>query len=459
MINDKLKEECGVFGFFNNNDYNVAKMIYYGLYALQHRGQESCGICVNNDGHFLQHKDMGLVNEVFDNNIIEKLKGGVGIGHVRYAAKNNISRENAQPLMSIYKKGTLAIAHNGNIVNAGKIREQLELGGAIFQSENDTELILHLAAKHRVRTGSIEGALCEVMKELVGAYSFVLMSPRKLIAIRDPNGFRPLCIGKLDDSYVISSESAGLDVIQAEFIRDVEPGEIVVITKEKGLQSFKSGIPAVTAHCIFEYVYFARPDSVIDGCSVHKTRVKTGKMLANIAPVPADIVIGVPDSGLSFAVGYAEESGVPYGEGLVRNRYTGRTFIKPSQGERESAVNIKLNVLRANIEGKRVIMIDDSIVRGTTSKNIINLLKKNGAKEVHMRVASPKFLYPCYFGTDVPDKKELLAVNFTTEEICKRIGADSLAFLSIDSLSEIGLKKDGCYCKACFDGKYPCKVD
>lgn len=457
MIFDKVKEECGVFGLFDFDGFDVAKMTYYGLYALQHRGQESCGIAVNDNGIIRVHKDMGLVNEVFNSENIAQLKGTIAVGHVRYSTSGESEKENAQPLVSRYIKGSLTIAHNGNLINADELRYNLEHKGAIFQSSSDTEVIMHLAARARTKTHSIEEAMIKVTEELEGAYSLVIMSPRKLIGIRDPKGYRPLCIGKLKNSYILASETSALDVIRAKFIRDVAPGEMVIIDQD-GLRSIQFANDPNKSLCVFEYIYFARPDSIIDGVSVYNSRVEAGKLLAKAHPIEADIVVGVPDSGLNFAVGYAQASGIPYGEGLVKNRYTGRTFIKPTQAEREMSVSIKLNVLKNNVEGKRVILIDDSIVRGTTCSNIIKMFKEAGATEVHMRIASPPFLWPCYFGTDIPSRKDLIAVNYTIEEIRQKIGADTLGYLPIEDVKNIGLKKDGGYCDACFSGKYGIKT-
>lgn len=448
-----MKEECGVFGFFDNDGYDVARMTYYGLYALQHRGQESCGIAVNDDGIIRVHKGMGLVNEVFDAENIQVLKGTMAVGHVLYSASSELQREDCQPLVSRYVKGSLTIAHNGNLTNAYELRRNLEQEGAIFQSSSDTEVIMHLAARARTKTHSIEDAMLKVLPKLEGAFSLVIMSPRKLIGIRDPKGFRPLCLGKLKNSYILASETAALDVIKAEYIRDIEPGEMVIIN-ESGLQSIKYAKDTKTSHCVFEYIYFARPDSVIDGVSVYAARVQAGKLLAKAHPVDADIVVGVPDSGLCFAVGYAQASGIPYEEGLIKNRYTGRTFIKPTQDERSISVSIKLNVLKDNIKGKRVILIDDSIVRGTTCANLIKMLKDAGATQIHMRIASPPFLWPCYFGTDIPSRKELIAVKYSVEEIRQKIGADSLGYLPLEDIKNIGLRTDRGYCDACFSGKY-----
>ena len=451
----KLNEECGVLGLYDNDGLNVAHMLYTGLFALQHRGQQSCGIVTNDDGHLHQVKDKGLVSEVFDEQILSTMTGNIGVAHVRYAKEGDSLKENAQPLVSRYCKGSLTLAHNGSIINAKQLREQLENNGAIFQSTNEIEVIMHLIAIARTTSHSIEQAVLRVMEQIEGAYSMVLMSPRKLLGIRDPQGFRPLCIGKIGNSYVLASESVALDVLRAEFVRDVEPGEVVLIEQGGKLTSFKNFCGKKPSLCVFEYVYFARPDSVIDGVSVYKARVETGKQLALAHPVEADMVIGVPDSGTSFAHGYAQASGIPFGDGLVRNRYTGRTFIKQTQAEREMAVSIKLNVLKSNVVGKRIIMVDDSIVRGTTSANLIKMLKDAGAKEVHMRVASPPFMWPCYYGTDIPSKKELLAVKYTVDEICKKLGADSIGYLPLEALEKIGLRKDFGYCDACFTGNYP----
>lgn len=454
---DKAHEECGVMGFYDVDGYNVAHELYHGLYALQHRGQESCGIVTNDDSRLHQIKDKGQVSEVFNEHNLETLTGNIGVGHVRYARANE-PRENAQPLVSRYCKGSLTLAHNGNIINVKQLREELENNGAIFQTTNDTEVIMHLIAIARTKCKSVEDAVLSVMPKLEGAYSMVLMSPRKLMGIRDPQGFRPLCLGKKGNSYVLASETCALDTMRAQYVRDVEPGEIVLIEGSKitSIRDFCG--KKKPSLCVFEYIYFARPDSVIDGVAVYDTRIQTGKLLAKASPVKADLVMGVPDSGLNFAQGYALGSGIPYGEGLIRNRYTGRTFIKHSQAEREAAVNIKLNVLASAVKGKRVVMVDDSIVRGTTCANIIKMLKDKGALEVHLRIASPPFLWPCYFGTDIPSKKELIAVKYTVEEIRKKVGADSLAYLPVEALKDIGVRKDFGYCNACFTGDYPVQV-
>ena len=461
-ITDKLREECGVFGIYDFSGENVASTIYYGLFALQHRGQESCGIAVSDTkgpkGKVLSHKGMGLVNEVFDSESMEKLAGDIGVGHVRYSTAGGSTRENAQPLVLNYIKGTLALAHNGNLINAPELRDELAHDGAIFQTTIDSEVIAYHIARERVHTPSVERAVAGAMKKLKGAYSLVVMSPRKLIGARDPFGFKPLCIGKRENAYILASESCALDTIGAEFIRDVEPGEIVTITPDHGIQSdrsmcFSGEEQHKTARCIFEYIYFGRPDSYMDGVIIYHSRIQAGRYLAMDSPVEADLVVGVPESGNAAALGYSLESGIPYGTAFVKNGYVGRTFIKPKQSSRESSVRVKLNVLREAVEGKRVIMIDDSIVRGTTSDRIVRMLREAGAKEVHMRVSSPPFLHPCYFGTDVPEREQLIAHNRSVDEICRIIGADSLGYLRLERLSEM---VDGLpVCRGCFTGKYP----
>ena len=457
--NDKLKEECGVFGVYDFDGGDVASTIYYGLLALQHRGQESCGIAVSDTngpkGKVLSSKDMGLVNEAFTPEHLEKLKGDIGVGHVRYSTAGSSTRENAQPLVLNYVKGTLGLAHNGNLINAPELRRELEYTGAIFQTTIDSEVIAYHIARERLNSKTVEEAVGRAMHKIKGAYSLVIMSPRKLIGVRDPFGFRPLCIGKRDNAYLLASESCALDTVGAEFVRDVLPGEIVTISPEKGIQSDMShALPeAEHARCVFEYIYFARPDSVLDDVSVYHSRIMAGKFLAMDSPVEADMVVGVPESGSCAALGYSLQSGIPYGTAFVKNAYVGRTFIKPKQKNRESSVQVKLNPIREAVEGKRIIMIDDSIVRGTTSDRIVRMLREAGAKEVHMRVSSPPFLWPCYFGTDVPAREQLIAYNRTVEEISDMIGTDSLAYLRVERLEEIvnGLG----ICKGCFTGKYP----
>ena len=454
-----IKEECGVFGIYDFDGGDVASTIYYGLLALQHRGQESCGIAVSDTsgpkGKVLSSKDMGLVNEVFTTEILEKLKGDIGVGHVRYSTAGSSTRENAQPLVLNYVKGTLALAHNGNLINAPELRKELEYTGAIFQTTIDSEVIAYFIARERLNSKTVEEAVGRAMKKIKGAYSLIIMSPRKLIGARDPFGFRPLCIGKRDNSYVLASETCALDTIGATFVRDVEPGEIVTISPEKGIESNKSMcIPKEQhARCVFEYIYFARPDSFVDGMSVYNSRILAGRYLAIDSPVDADLVVGVPESGNCAALGYAMESGIPYGQAFVKNSYVGRTFIKPGQKNRESSVQVKLNALRDAVEGRRVIMIDDSIVRGTTSDRIVRMLREAGAKEVHMRVSSPPFLWPCYFGTDIPARDQLIAYNRSVDEICKIIGADSLGYLKEERLSQIVEGRE--ICSGCFTGKYP----
>jgi len=454
-----IKEECGVFGIYDFDGGDVASTIYYGLLALQHRGQESCGIAVSDTsgpkGKVLSSKDMGLVNEAFTTEILKKLKGDIGVGHVRYSTAGSSTRENAQPLVLNYVKGTLALAHNGNLINAPELRKELEYTGAIFQTTIDSEVIAYFIARERLNSKTVEEAVGRAMKKIRGAYSLIIMSPRKLIGARDPFGFRPLCIGKRDNSYVLASETCALDTIGATFVRDVEPGEIVTISPEKGIESDKSMcIPKEQhARCVFEYIYFARPDSFVDGMSVYNSRILAGRYLAIDSPVDADLVVGVPESGNCAALGYAMESGIPYGQAFVKNSYVGRTFIKPGQKNRESSVQVKLNALRDAVEGRRVIMIDDSIVRGTTSDRIVRMLREAGAKEVHMRVSSPPFLWPCYFGTDIPARDQLIAYNRSVDEICKIIGADSLGYLKEERLSQIVEGRE--ICSGCFTGKYP----
>lgn len=455
---DKLKEECGVFGIYDFDGNDVASTIYYGLFALQHRGQESCGIAVSDTqgpkGQVKSYKGMGLVNEVFTSESLEKMKGDIGVGHVRYSTAGASTRENAQPLVLNYIKGTLALAHNGNLINTPELREELAYGGAIFQTTIDSEIIAYHIARERVASPTVEEAVARAMKKIKGAYSLVVMSPRKLIGVRDPYGFKPLCIGKRDHAYILASETCALDTIGAEFVRDVLPGEIVTITKHGIHSDTRMCIPKnKEARCIFEYIYFARPDSNIDGVNVYQSRIMAGRYLAMDSPVDADLVVGVPESGNAAALGYSLQSGIPYGTAFVKNSYVGRTFIKPKQSSRESSVRVKLNVLKEAVKGKRVIMIDDSIVRGTTSDRIVSMLKEAGAKEVHMRVSSPPFLWPCYFGTDVPAREQLIAYDRTVEEIRQIIGADSLGYLKISRLEEMvgGLP----ICKGCFTGKYP----
>ena len=452
-----LHEECGVFGIYGDGALAPAYAAYNGLLALQHRGQESCGIAVNDRGVISYHKDMGLVTEVFSGGVLDDMQGQMAVGHVRYSTAGGSVRENSQPLVMRYIKGVLAIAHNGNLTNALEIRRELEHRGAIFQTTIDSEVIAYIIARERIECHSIEEAVRRTMYQINGAYSLIVMSPRKLIAARDPHGFRPLCMGKAGDSVVFASETSALDAAGADFVRDVEPGEIIVVD-DTGVHSIKDHCGGKKALCVFEYIYFARTDSVIDGIGVYEARKQAGRILARTYPVEADLVIGVPESGIDAAIGYSEESGIPYEKGIVKNNYIGRTFIKPSQKERMKSVRIKLNPLGTSVEGKRVVMLDDSIVRGTTCDRIVKMLKDAGAKEVHLRISSPPFMWPCYYGTDIPSKEELIACNHTVEEIGKLSGADSIGFLPAESLPEMLFNKECGYCDACFTGSYPAQT-
>ena len=453
-----IHEECGVFGIISPQPENVANIAYYGLYALQHRGQESAGIVVNDDGLFYSHKDIGLVSEVFSK---EKLAafpmGTMAVGHVRYGTTGGTTRNNCQPIEVNHQKGKLALAHNGNLSNAFELRDELELSGAIFHTTSDTETIAYIVTKERLNAPSIETAVSRAMQKLEGAFSLVLMSATKLIAVRDPHGFRPLCYGKTDEgSYVVASESCALSAVGAEFIRDLQPGEMLVFNNE-GIKSFTDYCDTKEKKtCIFEHIYFARPDSIIDGVSVQSARITAGKILAKEYPVDADVVIGVPDSGLDAALGYSQESGIPYGIGLIKNKYIGRTFISPGQSDRFDKVRIKLSPVNTAVKGKRVILIDDSIVRGTTSGRIVKLLRDAGATEIHMRVSAPPFLHPCYYGTDIDSEEHLIACHHTVEAIAKMIGVDSLGYLPKESLSQLIGGKN--FCSACFDGQYPTEI-
>ena len=455
-----LGEECGVFGAYDMDGGDVAPTVYYGLFALQHRGQESCGIAVTDtygERKVRSKKGLGLVNEVFDEESLHSLHGNLGVGHVRYSTAGGSRAENAMPLVINYVKGVLAIAHNGNLTNAVELRHELEHTGAIFQTTIDSEVIAYHIARERLKAPNVEGAVKNAMKKIKGAYALVVISPRKMIGARDPFGLKPLCIGKRDNTYVLASESCALAAIDAEFVRDVEPGEIVSITKDGISSDMSMAIdPAKQARCIFEYIYFARMDSTLDGVNVYHARMTAGRALAESYPVDADLVVGVPDSGLVAARGYSEQSGIPNGMAFHKNSYVGRTFIKPRQSERESSVRIKLNVIPEVVRGKRIVMVDDSIVRGTTCANIIRMLKKAGATEVHVRISSPPFLYPCYFGTDVPSNEQLIAHSHTTEQIREMIGADSLGYMEIDKLRD--MVGDLSYCDACFTGNYPMEV-
>ena len=429
-----IHEECGVFGVFSGRMADVANISYYGLYALQHRGQESCGIVVNDDGLFASHKDLGLVSEVFSEGILKSLpKGTMAVGHNRYGTTGSTRRSNCQPIEVNHQKGRMAIAHNGNLSNAAELRSALELSGAIFHTTSDTETIAYIVTKERLSAPSIEEAVSRAMNTLEGAYSLILMSPQKLICARDPYGFRPLCYGITEDGmYVAASESCAIKAVGGRIIRDLEPGEILVFSKE-GVVSRREHCGSKRKHlCVFEYIYCARPDSVINGLSVHESRLNAGRILAQEKPVDADLVIGVPDSGLDAAFGYSMSSGIPYDIGLIKNKYIGRTFIDP--GDRLDKVKIKLSVVEGVVKDKKIILIDDSIVRGTTSRRIISLLREAGAKEVHMRVCAPPFLYPCFYGTDIDSSENLVACQHTVPEISEMIGADSLAFFPVGKL-------------------------
>ncbi len=453
LDDEKLKEECGIFGIYGDSEQGLSRITYYGLYALQHRGQESAGIAVSDGGKVKHFKDMGLVSEVFDDDILEDLKGNIACGHVRYSTTGQSHITNAQPLVVKYRNGTLALAHNGNLVNAGELRRQLEKEGIIFQTSIDSEVIANLIA--RQDKGDTVEAVKQTVEQIRGAYALVLMTGDRLIGVRDPHGIRPLSIGRKGEKFVLASESCAFDTVGAKLIRDVEPGEIVVIDGN-GLHSHYADMPRSKKLCIFEYVYLGRPDSIMDGNNIYMVRKKAGAILYKEHPAEADIVISVPDSGTAAAIGYAEASGIPFVEGLVKNRYVGRTFIKPSQKLREIGVTLKLNVLENVVKGKRVIMVDDSIVRGTTSRKLVQMLKGAGATEVHFRVSSPPVQYSCYFGIDTPSRKELVGANYSVGDIQERIGADSLGYLSLEGLKEAagGL---GC-CDACFSGNYPMEV-
>jgi len=449
---------CGIFGIYSFSDKDVARKIYYGLYALQHRGQEGAGIVVSDGSELHSHKGLGLVPEVFNNENIKLLNGHVGIGHVRYSTTGSSVIENCQPFIVNSSLGNLAIAHNGDIVNSHVLKRELEKQGHIFTSSTDSEVVAHLLVKELLKTEDIIQSIINVSKELIGAYSLIILYNNTLIAVRDPNGFKPLCIGKDEDNFYISSESCGLDVVDAELIRDVNPGEIIVINKE-GIENYyisDDDCSKNASTCMFEYVYFARPDSVIDGICVYKVRRNIGKILAKEEPCDADIIAPVPDSGITSAIGYSEESGIPYYEGLIKNRYVGRTFILPTQEERNLAVRLKLNPVKSVLKDKRVVLIDDSIVRGTTSRRIVDMVRKAGAKEVHLRVGSPKIISPCFYGIDMPTKEELIASSKSVDEIRDYIHANSLGYLSIKGLIKaIGRKN---LCLACVSGDYPTDI-
>ena len=456
-----IHEECGVFGVFGDVDGTAALKTYYGLYALQHRGQESCGIVVNDDGLFRVHKDLGLVSEIITPRVIQELgPGRMAVGHVRYSTTGGNERANAQPLIVNHMKGRLAIAHNGNISNSHKLRRELELNGAVFHTTTDTELISFLIIQERLSSASIEEAVSRAMNRLEGAFSLVIMSSAKLIAVRDERGFRPLCYGQTDDgTYIVASESCALDAVGAHLIRDLEPGEILLFDTD--------GVHSMTEHCgkapksfcSFEFIYFARPDSVIDGSSVHEARLRAGSFLALEHPVQADIVVGVPDSGIDAAIGYSRQSGIPYGIGLIKNKYIGRTFIAPEQSTRANMVRIKLNPVAGAVKGKRVVLVDDSIVRGTTSKRIVAMLRDAGAQEIHLRITAPPFKNPCYYGTDIDSRSDLIACGANPEQLAGLLGADSLGYLSVEHAAMLAAHSCGHgFCTACFDGNYPTDI-
>lgn len=453
---DKPHEECGVFGILDSTGANVSNTIYYGLCALQHRGQESAGIAVCNTegplGNLLCHKNMGLVNEVFSSDVLSELAGNIGIGHVRYSTTGESTIKNAQPIAINYFKGTLALVHNGNITNMDELKISLQENGAIFHSTTDSEIITYQIALERTKTNSIEDAVYETARKLKGGFALIIMSPQKMIGVRDPYGLKPLCLGKRNGSYILASESCALNAVDAEFVRDILPGEIITIQKNN-IKNNYTLCNQTHAHCIFEYIYFARLDSTMDGINIYDARVRAGEALAKSYPVEADLVVGVPDSGIAAAMGYAKQSHISYGIAFQKNSYVGRTFIKPTQNERETAVQIKLNVIASAVKDKRIILIDDSIVRGTTISKLIITLKKAGAKEVHVRISSPPFLYPCYYGTDVPSNHLLIASKHTNEEICELIGADSLGYLNIDDFK--AMVGNLSFCKACFNQHYP----
>lgn len=455
-----IHEECGVFGVFGQTDGRAKNTVLSGLYSLQHRGEEGCGISVNDDGVFKTYKDVGLLSEVFTPAALEFLgEGSIAVGHTRYGTTGSNSQTNCQPIVVRHIKGSMSLVHNGNLTNALSLRKALELKGAIFHTTIDSEIIAYLITQERLKRGSVEDALAAAMPQLCGAYSLIIMSPQKLIAARDPLGMRPLCFGKRPDgSYVISSESCALNTVDAEFIRDVDAGEIVVFDK-KGVRSIRTHCNGQKrAACLFEYIYFSRSDSVIDGTSVQKSHIMAGKFLADEHPVDADIVIGVPDSGIDAAIGYAEQSKIPYGIGFVKNKYIGRTFITPEQSDREAKVKIKLSPISSAVSGKRVVMIDDSIVRGTTGRQIVQMLRDAGAREVHMRISSPPFLHPCYYGTDVDSSSNLIACGHSPEEVAEMLGADSLGYLSLKNALKLAGALSGQCCTACFSGRYPTEI-
>lgn len=455
-----IHEECGVFGVFSSQTQPLAQLAYYGLFALQHRGQESAGIVVNDDGLFKAYCDVGLVNDVFTPRRLQELgEGNIVVGHVRYATTGADHKRNVQPIVINHHKGRMALAHNGNLVNSAELRDALEQNGSIFHTTTDTEVIAYIIVGERLRCGSIEEAVGRAMDRLEGAYSLVISSPTKLIAARDKHGFRPLCMGqRADGSIVFASESCALDAVGATLIRDVLPGEIITVSVE-GIKVDRSRCGKHTQQlCVFEFIYFSRPDSVIEGCSVSLARQRAGAFLAQSHPVEADVVIGVPDSGLDAAIGYAKESGIPYALGFTKNKYIGRTFIAPDQAQRESGVNLKLNPIRPIVEGKRVVVVDDSIVRGTTCRRTNDMLRRAGAKEIHMRISAPPFIAPCYYGTDIDSKDNLIANQHSVDEIAKIIGADTLGYLTVEQVKNLTDLSPERFCTACFGGEYPTRL-
>lgn len=456
IYEDKMHEECGVVGvYLEKTADTAAKLTYYGLHSLQHRGQESAGIAVTDGENLEQHRGMGLVSEVFSAPILEPIKGHLAVGHVLYSTSGMAHIENAQPFVTRSKLGAIAVAHNGNLVNYEQLKEFLEETGSTFVSASDSEVIIKLIAKSYKK--GLERALTDTIQMIKGSFALCVMTETCLIGARDPNGIRPLCLGKLEHGWVLASESCALDAIGADLVRDIHPGEIVIIN-EDGVLSFEFGERTAKRTCIFEYVYFARPDSIIDDIPVQEARLRMGATLARESGVNADVVIGVPDSGLGAALGYSNASGIPYAMGLVKNKYIGRTFIAPTQDAREKMVFVKLNALKSDVDGKRIVIIDDSIVRGTTSRRLIQILRRAGAKEVHLRISSPPVRYPCFFGIDTPCRADLISSSHNEAEICEKIGADSLAFISLDgmfeALRDINPAVYG-YCKGCFTGEYP----
>ena len=451
-----VKEACGVFGIYERSGIQVANDIFFGLCALQHRGQEACGIAISDTegtrDNMTFYKNLGLVTEVFDHRRLDTLSGNLGIGHVRYSTTGDNTRENAQPLVLNYIKGTMALAHNGNLLKVDELSQELAHDGAIFHTTTDSELIAYLIARARVKTKSIETAVALTAEKLKGGYALLIKSPRKLIAMRDPLGLKPLCLGKRGNAWLVASESCAFEAVGAQFVRDIKPGEILTITSDE-IRSDTSCCQGTHAKCVFEYIYFARLDSMIDGVHVYDARIRAGELLAKDSPADADIVAGVPDSGLAAARGYAKAASLPFEMIFYKNSYVGRTFIKPNQEDRSAGVRMKLSVLKPVVSGKRIVLVDDSIVRGTTISGLIRMLKEAGAKEVHVRISAPPFLFPCYYGTDVPSNNQLIASSHSTEEIRTMIGADSLAYMKLEHLSQMSGQTD--LCMACFNGTYP----